>query len=170
MDKWPEHLDLAFASKKYRSNEALKVSTGFSNTGNEVCFCTIGDASTSEGVFWESVNAACVEKVPMAIAVWDDGYGISVPKKYQTTKQSISKALEGFLLDEYGQGMDIYVEKAWNYPALCELFEKGISKIRESHTPALFHIEECTQPQGHSTSGSHERYKSTERLEWEKGF
>ena len=160
-------LGLALASKKYRANKELQ-ETGFSNQGNEVCFCTIGDASTSEGIFWETVNAAGVMKVPLAISVWDDGYGISVPKKYQTTKESISKVLEGFKTDEKGRGIDIYTEKGWNYPALVQLYQQGIEKIRKTHTPALFHIQDLTQPQGHSTSGSHERYKSKERLEWEK--
>ena len=161
-------LGLALASKKYRSNEALKNTTGFSNEGNEVVFCSIGDASTSEGIFFETINAACVMRVPLAIFVWDDGYGISVPSKYQTTKQSISEVLEGFRVNEKGEGMDIYTLKAWDYQNLCETFEKGIKKTRETHIPVLFHVQECTQPQGHSTSGSHERYKSKERLAWEK--
>ena len=158
---------LAFASKKYREHKTLLEHASFTDNGNEICVCTIGDASTSEGVFWEALNAAAVEKVPLGVAVWDDGYGISVPKSLQTTKQSISEALEGFLIDENGDGIDIYVVKAYDYPRLCEVFEKGIHKIRETHTPALFHVEECTQPQGHSTSGSHERYKSRDRLMWE---
>lgn len=161
-------LGLAIASKKYRESEALRDSTSFSQNGNEVCFCTIGDASTSEGVFWETINAAGVTKVPLAISVWDDGYGISVPKKFQTTKGSISEVLEGFRLNEAGEGIDIYKVKGWNYPELCAIYEKGIEKVRETHIPALFHVEELTQPQGHSTSGSHERYKSQERLEWER--
>lgn len=160
-------LGLAQASKIYRHNDQLQQTT-FSDSGNEVCFCTIGDASTSEGVFWETVNAAGVMQVPLAISVWDDGYGISVPRKYQTTKDSISKVLEGFRMDESGQGMEIYVVKGWDYPALCEVYEKGIEKVRRTHVPALFHVEEVTQPQGHSTSGSHERYKSRERLQWEE--
>ncbi|MEM9920059.1 MAG: thiamine pyrophosphate-dependent enzyme [Bacteroidota bacterium] len=161
-------MGLAFASKIYRESEELSDSTGFSQNGDEVCFCTIGDASTSEGVFWETINAACVTQVPLAISVWDDGYGISVPKKFQTTKESISNILEGFRLDEQGNGMDIYCINGWDYPALCEAYEKGIAKVRRTHIPALFHIEELTQPQGHSTSGSHERYKSKGRLEWER--
>jgi pyruvate/2-oxoglutarate/acetoin dehydrogenase E1 component/TPP-dependent pyruvate/acetoin dehydrogenase alpha subunit len=160
-------LGLAQASGVYRNNAHLGEQE-FSEDGNEVCFCTIGDASTSEGVFWETVNAATVMQVPLAISVWDDGYGISVPRKYQTARDSISKALEGFRGDGEEQGLDIYVVKAWDYPALCEIYEKGIERMRRTHRPALFHVEEVTQPQGHSTSGSHERYKSAERLEWEK--
>lgn len=161
-------LGLALASKKYRESEVLRDSTSFSENGNEVCFCTIGDASTSEGVFWETINAAGVMKVPLSISIWDDGYGISVPKKYQTTKGSISEILEGFRLNENEEGLDIYVIKGWDYPTLCDAYEKGIEKIRKTHIPAVFHIEELTQPQGHSTSGSHERYKDKARLEWEK--
>jgi len=161
-------LGLAFASKKYRESEALSTATNFSNNGNEVCFCSIGDASTSEGVFFETINAAGVLRVPLAIFVWDDGYGISVPAKYQTTKQSISEVLEGFRVNEKGEGLDIYTLKAWDYKELCEVFERGIKKTRETHIPVIFHVQECTQPQGHSTSGSHERYKSKERLQWEK--
>lgn len=160
-------LGLAYSSVKYRSNEALKDSL-FSKKGNEVCFCTIGDASTSEGVFFETVNAAAVIKAPLAISIWDDGYGISVPRSLQTAKDSISKVLQGFAADDNGDGVYIFKAKAWNYPALVELYEKGIEKIRSSHLPGIFHIEEVTQPQGHSTSGSHERYKSEERLKWEE--
>lgn len=161
---------LAQASKMYRNNPELKNYSNFSNNGNEVIFTSIGDASTSEGVFWEAVNAIGVLKVPAAISIWDDGYGISVPRKYQTTKGSISESLSGMKLNENGEGFDIYVVKGWDYVALCEAYEKGIQKIRETHIPAIFHIVEVTQPQGHSTSGSHERYKSAERLEWEKEY
>lgn len=161
-------LGLALASKKYKESEALKASTPYSKNGQEVTFCTIGDASTSEGVFWETMNAAAVMKVPLAVSVWDDGYGISVPKKYQTTKESISEALSGFQLDEEGNGMYIFKEKGWNYPGLVHIYKTGIDQVRQNHLPALFHIEEVTQPQGHSTSGSHERYKSKERLQWER--
>ena len=160
-------LGLALASKKYRHNKQLAEGTPFSNKGNEVCFCTIGDASTSEGIFWETVNAAGVLQVPLAISVWDDGYGISVPIEYQTTKGSISEALSGFQANEDSSGLDIYTAKAWDYPGLIALYAKAIAKVRETQTPALLHIQEVTQPQGHSTSGSHERYKSKERLEWE---
>ncbi len=165
----PRLLGLAWASKLYRQNEELHQFTTLSNKGNEVAWGTIGDASTSEGHFWETMNAAAVLEVPMAMVVYDDGYGISVPKKYQTTKQSISEALAGFQRDENG-GIYIYKAKAWDYAGLIKTFEEGISKCRTEHVPVLFHIEEATQPQGHSTSGSHERYKSEERLKWEKEF
>ena len=162
-------LGLAFASKQYRESEALRSGTPFSHNGNEVCFCTIGDASTSEGVFWESINAAGVLQIPLAIFVWDDGYGISVPIDYQTTKGSISEVLEGFRYsDEKCQGLDIYTVKGWDYPAMVSLFQKAVARMRETHIPALFHVQELTQPQGHSTSGSHERYKNADRLQWEK--
>lgn len=161
-------LGLAFASKLYRKIDELKDMSQFSNNGNEVCFTTIGDASTSEGLFWETVNAAGVLKVPMAIFCWDDGYGISVPRHFQTTKNSISEVLAGFKFDEELGGIDIYKVKGWDYAALCDTFKKGIERVREKHIPAIFHVQEITQPQGHSTSGSHERYKSKERLEWEK--
>ncbi len=165
----PRALGLALASKLFRQNKELK-EPRFSNNGNEVVFCTIGDASTSEGIFWEALNAAGVMKIPLAISVWDDGYGISVPKELQTTKGSISEILEGFRVNENNEGFDIYVVNGWDYPALCDMYEKGIKKIRETHIPAVFHVKEVTQPQGHSTSGSHERYKSEERLEWEREF
>lgn len=164
----PRALGLAFASQLFRKSAALQPMTDLSHNGNEVCFCTIGDASTSEGHFWEAMNAAGVLQVPLAVFVWDDGYGISVPKKYQTVKGSISEALKGFQQKEGSGGIDIYRVKAWDYAGMCEVFERGIRKIRETHTPALFHVEEVTQPQGHSTSGSHERYKTPERLEWER--
>ncbi len=163
-------LGLALASKMYRENPALKSSPNFSNNGDEVTFVTIGDASTSEGHFWETLNAAGVLKVPLAVSVWDDGYGISVPKKYQTIKGNISEALSGFEIDEQGNGYQIYKVKGWDYAALCKAYEQGIAACRATHTPVLFHIEELTQPQGHSTSGSHERYKSKERLAWEQEF
>jgi pyruvate/2-oxoglutarate/acetoin dehydrogenase E1 component/TPP-dependent pyruvate/acetoin dehydrogenase alpha subunit len=161
-------LGLAFASKCFREIKGLEDLTTLSHNGNEVCFCTIGDASTSEGHFWETVNAAGVLQVPLVIFVWDDGYGISVPKKYQTTKSSISDALSGFQKEEGTNGFNIYKVKGWDYAGLCETFEEGIRLARETHTPTLFHVEEITQPQGHSTSGSHERYKGAERLEWER--
>ena len=164
----PRALGLALASKLFRNVEALQDFKNLSNNGNEICFCTIGDASTSEGHFWETVNAAGVLQVPLAIFVWDDGYGISVPKKYQTTKGSISTALSGMQKSDGTNGIDIYKVKGWDYAGMCEVFEPALQKIRETHTPALFHVEEITQPQGHSTSGSHERYKTSERLEWEK--
>ena len=168
----PRALGLAFASKCFREAQQKNGSehTTLSNRGNEICFCTIGDASTSEGHFWESINAAAVLQVPLAVFVWDDGYGISVPKNLQTTKSSISDALAGMQKLADTNGIEIYKVKAWDYAGMCEVFEEGLQKIRDSHTPALFHIEEVTQPQGHSTSGSHERYKSAERLEWEKNW
>lgn len=164
----PRGLGLAFASKSFRNIEQLKQFTNLSNNGNEVCFVTSGDASTSEGHFWESVNAAGVLQIPMAVFIWDDGYGISVPKKYQTIKASISQALSGMQKEERTNGINIYVVKGWDYAGMCESFEEGIRICRETHTPVLFHVEEMTQPQGHSTSGSHERYKSSERLDWER--
>ena len=163
-------LGLAFASKCFRKVPQLAQFRELSDNGNEVCFCTIGDASTSEGHFWETVNAAGVLQIPMAIFVWDDGYGISVPKKYQTTKASISEALKGFQKEHGTNGLNIYKVKGWDYASLCETFEEGIRLARETHTPALFHVEEVTQPQGHSTSGSHERYKNGDRLEWERAW
>jgi pyruvate/2-oxoglutarate/acetoin dehydrogenase E1 component/TPP-dependent pyruvate/acetoin dehydrogenase alpha subunit len=164
----PRSLGLALASKLFRNVETFKQHTHLSDNGNEISFCTIGDASTSEGHFWEVVNAAGVMQVPLAIFIWDDGYGISVPKQYQTTKGSISEALKGMQKTNGSNGIDIYKLKGWDYAGMCEVFEPAIQKIRDTHTPALFHIEEITQPQGHSTSGSHERYKKPERLAWEK--
>jgi pyruvate/2-oxoglutarate/acetoin dehydrogenase E1 component/TPP-dependent pyruvate/acetoin dehydrogenase alpha subunit len=162
-------LGLAYASKVYRHEAALqKGFEKFTRQGNEVVFCTIGDASTSEGLFWETVNAAGVLQVPLAIFVWDDGYGISVPRKYQTTKNSISQALSGMQWDEKNGGIHIYTVKGWDYAGLVDTFQQGIARCRETHVPVIFHVQEVTQPQGHSTSGSHERYKSKERLEWEK--
>lgn len=158
---------LAQASTWYRKHADLGRQMQASQDGNEVCFVTIGDASTSEGVFWEAINAAAVIKAPMAVSVWDDGYGISVPTSLQTTKQSISRLLEGFHIDENGEGIYLYTCKAWDYPGLCEMYERGIQKVRKNHLPAVFHIQEVTQPTGHSTSGSHERYKTPERLKWE---
>jgi pyruvate/2-oxoglutarate/acetoin dehydrogenase E1 component/TPP-dependent pyruvate/acetoin dehydrogenase alpha subunit len=164
----PKALGLASASKAFREVELLHQFPELSNNGSEVCFCTIGDASTSEGHFWETLNAAGVLQVPLAIFVWDDGFGISVPRQYQTTKGSISEVLRGFQKTEDTNGIDIYKVKAWDYAGMCEAFEAGIRSARHTHTPVLFHVEEVTQPQGHSTSGSHERYKSPERLEWER--
>jgi pyruvate/2-oxoglutarate/acetoin dehydrogenase E1 component/TPP-dependent pyruvate/acetoin dehydrogenase alpha subunit len=164
----PRALGLALASKLFRNTAELQEFKNLSNNGNEICFCTIGDASTSEGHFWETINAAGVLQVPLAVFVWDDGYGISVPKKYQTTKASISTALSGMQKAEDSNGIDIYNLKGWDYAGMCEVLEPALQRMRETHIPALFHVEEITQPQGHSTSGSHERYKSPERLEWEK--
>lgn len=164
----PRALGLAHASRLFREVKDLHAFSHLSNQGNEVCFATIGDASTSEGHFWETINAAAVLQVPLAVFVWDDGYGISVPKQYQTAKGSISAALEGMQQTELAAGIQIYRVKGWDYAGMCEAFEEGIKLAREKHIPVLFHVEEITQPQGHSTSGSHERYKSAERLEWEK--
>jgi pyruvate/2-oxoglutarate/acetoin dehydrogenase E1 component/TPP-dependent pyruvate/acetoin dehydrogenase alpha subunit len=164
----PRATGLALASKLFRQNEQLKQFPELSNNGNEICFVTIGDASTSEGHFWETVNAICVQQIPAAIFVWDDGYGISVPKKYQTTKASISDALAGFKKTDGSNGMEIYKLKGWDYAGMCEVLEEAIEQIRVTHVPALFHVEEITQPQGHSTSGSHERYKTADRLQWER--
>ncbi len=161
---------LAYASKLYRQNKNLAHLTQFSINGNEVAFGTIGNASTSEGVFFESINAAGVLQLPMAISVWDDGYGISVPAKYQTTKENISEILKGFQRDEQAEGYEIFKVKGWDYVALCETYEKAINICREKHIPVLIHVTEMTQPQGHSTSGSHERYKPEERLAWEKEY
>ena len=164
-------LGLAFASKCFRNIPELQQGfEGFTKGGNEVVFCTIGDASTSEGHFWETVNAMGVLRVPLAVFVWDDGYGISVPRKFQTTKNSISDALAGMQWDEEKGGVNIYTAKGWDYAGLVSTIQKGIDRVRETHIPAIFHIQEVTQPQGHSTSGSHERYKSKERLEWEKEY
>jgi len=163
-------LGLALASKFYRNNKALKDFDNFTVNGNEVAFGTIGDASTSEGYFFESLNAAGVLQVPLAISIWDDGYGISVPQKYQTIKQSISEALSGFERSGNQEGYYIYKAKGWDYPELCKIYTEGIDKCRKEHVPVIFHITELTQPQGHSTSGSHERYKLKDRLKWEQDF
>ncbi len=164
-------LGLAAASKTYRQHPGLGDRKGLSVGGDEVSFVTIGDASTSGGVFWETVNAAAVTRVPLAVFVWDDGYGISVPKKYQTAKESISRSLSGMATeaDDDG-GIYLYRAKGWDYAAMCRTFAEGVEKTRRTHVPVLFHVEEITQPQGHSTSGSHERYKSAERLAWERDW
>ncbi len=166
----PRLLGLALASKFFRNETALKNVEKFTDCGNEVAFGTIGDASTSEGHFFEAINAAGVMQIPMAISVWDDGWGISVPNKYQTTKQNISEILKGFERDEKNDGFLIYRAKGWDYAELCRIYKEGIENCRKDHIPVLFHISELTQPQGHSTSGSHERYKSKERLQWEADF
>jgi len=163
----PRLLGLAQASKVYRSLPDLAAaSPKFTEGGNEIAVGSIGDASTSEGMFWEAMNAACVLEVPMLMSVWDDGYGISVPKKFQTVKESISKALAGFQREEATNGLLIYRVKGWDYPSLVATYEEAAAQCRERHVPVLVHVEEVTQPQGHSTSGSHERYKSPERLAW----
>lgn len=161
---------LAYASKLYRQNPELEYLKNFSVHGNEVAFGTIGNASTSEGVFFEAINAAGVLQIPMAMSVWDDGYGISVPAKYQTTKEDISEILKGFQRDEKGNGYEIYKVRGWDYPALCETYQRAIDVCRDEHVPVLIHVTEVTQPQGHSTSGSHERYKDKDRLDWEKEY
>ena len=166
----PRLLGLALASKLYRNNPQLAEMTNFSNQGNEVAFGTIGNASTSEGGFWETINAAGVLQVPMVMSVWDDGYGISVPAKYQTTKENISEILSGFQTNDKGVGFEIFRVKGWDYAALCKTFQEAAAIAREKHTPVLIHVQELTQPQGHSTSGSHERYKDAERLQWELDF
>ena len=166
----PRLLGLAVASKLYRENQQLHDLKSFSNKGNEVAFGTIGNASTSEGIFWEVMNAACVMQVPLLMSVWDDGYGISVPAKYQTAKENISAIMSGFQTDKNGVGLEIIKARGWNYVELCNAYKKAVDICREKHTPVLVHITEVTQPQGHSTSGSHERYKSKERLEWELEF
>jgi pyruvate/2-oxoglutarate/acetoin dehydrogenase E1 component/TPP-dependent pyruvate/acetoin dehydrogenase alpha subunit len=166
----PRLLGLGLASKVYRELEELKENEGFSENGNEVAFGTIGDASTAEGIFWETFNAAGILQIPMVISVWDDGYGISVPKKYQTTKGDISEVLKGFEKGEDTNGYRIIKVRGWSYPELCKGYEEAVRIAREDHVPVLLHVDELTQPQGHSTSGSHERYKSQERMEWMKEF
>ncbi len=163
----PHALGLAYASKLFRQNAALDFLTQFSRHGNEVVFATIGDASTSQGMFWETMNAAGVLQVPLLMSVWDDGYGISVPVEYQTTKASISKAMAGFQRDAEDKGIAIFTVNGWDYPALMDTYEQAVRICREEHVPVLVHVQELTQPQGHSSSGSHERYKSKERLNWE---
>ncbi|MBL0316299.1 MAG: transketolase [Flavobacteriales bacterium] len=162
----PRLVGLAQASKVFKHNPDLASWTQFSNGGNEVAFGTIGDASTSEGLFWESINAAAVLSVPVCMSVWDDGWGISVPKKFQTVKESISEALKGFEKTTTTNGIKIFKVKGWNYPELLMTYEKAVNYCRENHIPVLVHVDEITQPQGHSTSGSHERYKSKELLAW----
>ena len=168
----PRLLGLAMASKHYKLNTELQSEafSNFSNKGNEIAFGTIGDASTSEGLFWETINAAGVMQIPILVSVWDDGHGISVPKKYQTTKENISEILKGFQREGDSNGYEIFKTKGWDYAHLCETYEKAAKVCREQHVPVLVHVEEVTQPQGHSTSGSHERYKSKERLQWEVDF
>ena len=162
---------LAWASRLYRDSPALRtVSKGFSHNGEEVCFATIGNAGTSEGIFWESLNAAGVLQIPLVISVWDDGYGISVPNEFQTTKGSISAVLEGFRRETSGSGLDLYTVKGHDYVACCDVYQIAAERARREHIPAVVHVTEMTQPQGHSTSGSHERYKSKDRLRFEIEF
>lgn len=164
----PRLLGLAYASKLYRQNKDLKDMHDFSINGNEVAFGTIGNASTSEGHFWETMNAAGVLQVPLVMSIWDDDYGISVPQKYHTIKESVSEALAGFKRTPEKKGFEIFVVNGWDYPALINTYREAVTLARNEHLPCLVHVKEVTQPQGHSTSGSHERYKPKERLEWEK--
>ncbi|MEM0939121.1 MAG: thiamine pyrophosphate-dependent enzyme [Bacteroidota bacterium] len=164
----PRLLGLGYASKLYRENKDLRDFNDFSFNGSEVAFGTIGNASTSEGVFWETINAAGVLQVPIVMSVWDDDYGISVPQKYHTIKESISEALAGFQNTKEKAGLELFIVKAWDYPELLNTYKKAVDITRKKHIPSLIHVVEVTQPQGHSTSGSHERYKSKERLNWEK--
>jgi len=166
----PRLLGLAEASKKFRKIKGIDEEDKLSSNGNEVAWGTIGNASTSEGLFFETVNAAGVLKVPMVISVWDDDYGISVHSKYQTTKESISEILKGFQRDGKGSGYEIFVVNGWNYTQLVDVYNKAAAIAREEHVPVIIHVKELTQPQGHSTSGSHERYKNQERLAWEKEY
>jgi pyruvate/2-oxoglutarate/acetoin dehydrogenase E1 component/TPP-dependent pyruvate/acetoin dehydrogenase alpha subunit len=166
----PRLVGLAYASKLYRENKELHGLTDFSINGNEVAFGTIGNASTSEGHFYESINAAGVLQIPMVMSVWDDDYGISVPKEFHTTGGSISEFLAGMQRTKTKLGYEIIKAKGWDYLGLVDAFERGTKIAREEHVPVLIHVEEMTQPQGHSTSGSHERYKPKERLEWEKEY
>jgi pyruvate/2-oxoglutarate/acetoin dehydrogenase E1 component len=166
----PRLLGLAVASKLYRENPDLHAFDQFSNKGNEIAFGTIGNASSSEGIFWEVMNAACVMQVPLLMSLWDDGYGISVPAKFQTAKENIAALMRGFQSNEEGQGLELLTARGWNYPELCQVYKQAADICREKHTPVLVHVTEVTQPQGHSTSGSHERYKSKERLDWETEY
>lgn len=165
----PRLVGLAFASRLYRHLEGLEHLSGFSKHGDEIAFGTIGDASCAEGVFWESVNAAGALKAPMLLSIWDDGYGISVPTEFHITKGHLSSILRGFQrAPGDDEGFDLYTVKGWDYPALCETYLNAAEVVRREHVPAIVHVAELTQPQGHSTSGSHERYKSEERLGWER--
>jgi pyruvate/2-oxoglutarate/acetoin dehydrogenase E1 component/TPP-dependent pyruvate/acetoin dehydrogenase alpha subunit len=166
----PRLVGLAYASKLFRNNASLSAFTNLSTNGNEIAFGTIGNASTSEGMFFEAINAAGVLQVPMLVSVWDDEYGISVPKEYQTTKGSISKILAGFQRDKKDKGYELFTAKGWDYEELCTVYAKAEKVCREEHVPVIVHVVEMTQPQGHSTSGSHERYKSKDRLNWETQF
>lgn len=163
----PRSVGLAYASKLYRANKEIQYLDTFSDKGNEIVFATIGDASTSQGMFWETMNAAGVLQIPLIMSVWDDGYGISVPVEYQTTKSSISKALAGLQRNEDEAGIEIITVNGWDYPALMEAYQKAADLARREQVPVLVHVTELTQPQGHSSSGSHERYKSKSRLQWE---
>ncbi|MBC8109681.1 MAG: transketolase, partial [Verrucomicrobia bacterium] len=166
----PRLVGLGYASKLYRNNPELHQFNQFSEQGNEIAFGTIGNASTAEGMFFEAINAAGVLQIPVLVSVWDDHYGISVPNEYQVTKGDISKILSGFQRTEHEKGFAIFRAKGWDYYNLCKVYQKAAQICREEHVPVLLHVLEMTQPQGHSTSGSHERYKSKERLAWEEEF
>lgn len=166
----PRLLGLAQASKIYRNVDGIKIKDNFSVNGNEIAWGTIGNASTSEGLFFETINAAGVLQVPMVMSVWDDEYGISVHAKHQTTKENISEILKGYQRDENSNGYEIFRVKGWDYAELIATYEEAAAIAREKHIPVLIHVNELTQPQGHSTSGSHERYKNATRLAWEKDF
>ena len=163
----PRALGVAYASKLYRKVKELSKENDFSKNGNEISWAMIGNASTSEGMFFETINAAGVLQVPLLVSVWDDDYGISVHNELQTTKSSISEALKGFQQDKKNNGIEIFTVKGWDYPALLDTYRNAEKICREEHIPVLVHVVEVTQPHGHSTSGSHERYKSEERLQWE---
>ncbi|MDG1452532.1 MAG: thiamine pyrophosphate-dependent enzyme [Polaribacter sp.] len=164
----PRLLGLAQASKIYRTEKSVQHASKFSKNGDEIAWGTIGNASTSEGLFFETINAAGVLQVPILMSVWDDEYGISVHAKHQTTKESISEILKGFQRENDQEGYEIFVVNGWDYVQLIDVYNKAAKITREEHVPVLIHVKELTQPQGHSTSGSHERYKSKERLNWEK--
>lgn len=167
----PRLVGLGYASRLYRDSEALSGLTDFSNDGNEIAWGTIGNASCAEGLFWEAINAAGVLRIPMFLSIWDDGYGISVPNRHQITKEDLSAVLSGFQRERGTRdGFDLYRVHGWDYPGLCETYLSAAEIVRREHVPAILHVTEVTQPQGHSTSGSHERYKTPERLEWEKEF
>ena len=166
----PRLVGLAYASKLYRELEDLKEFVEFSDNGNEVAFGTIGNASCAEGIFWEAINALSVLRAPAVVSIWDDGYGISVSNQYQFSRD-LSELLSGFQREEgTDSGFDLYRVPAWDYPALIEAYKKAADTARKEHVPSIIHVVEVTQPQGHSTSGSHERYKSAERLNWEKEY
>ena len=166
----PRIMGLGLASKLFCENKDLNQFSTLSNNGNEIVFGTIGDGSTSEGIFLEAINAMGVLQIPVVMSVWDDGHAISVPVEKQTTKESISEALKGFAKENGSNGIEILKARGWNYPELCAVYDKAAKMAREDHTPVLVHVIELTQPQGHSTSGSHERYKSKNRLNWEKEY
>ena len=167
----PRIVGLGYASKLYRENKNLSNMPNFSINGNEVIFGTIGDASTSEGHFWESINACGVLQIPVIMSIWDDGYGISVPSEYHTTRNDLSKVLSGFQRSSNKEnGFELFTVKAWDYVGLLDAYSKAEKLARNEHVPSIIHVKDVTQPQGHTTSGSHERYKSKERLQWEEDF